>query len=346
MATITIGKNAGNYNLDVSDMNLDALSDPDSHRTVTLGNLAKDNSAKGTILFETNKEGLSLEVEGTFFPEHLRENDRSGAVKEIHKAVLTEDGDISFTITNFDLTGKNLKNAATFDSFILNQKYTINGNNGANEIYGGGNDDKLYGNGGNDRLFGDAGNDQLFGGAGNDRLTGGAGKNILNGGDGNDTYYISAGDKIVEAKGKAGGIDTVVASSNADLDKFNNVENLILVGNKNIKGYGDEGNNIITGNGGANTLAGGRGNDTLSGGKGIDHFIFAKGDKIDTITDFDATGKDHETIELDGFGKKFKFANLDIEKHGNGVDIDLGHGDHLILEHVKIKDIDASDFQF
>ena len=50
----------------------------------------------------------------------------------------------------------------------------------------------------------------------------------------------------------------------------------------NDKIFGDDGND---------TLIGGAGNDTLTGGKGKDIFVYAKGGRKDTITDY-TTGQD------------------------------------------------------
>ena len=336
MANITIGNAAGNYDIDITGASLEDLFDINVRYPEITDKGIKKGIMTGSVYIETHEGDAAIKLEGTFNVKGLDDSNPMTAVANVTKITVYEADDVSFTISGISLTSANLKNANAFEAFLEGQKYTLTGNNGANELTGGDKDDSLFGNGGND---------QLFGGKGNDILDGGAGKNVLTGGAGNDSYYIIAGDKIVEAKGKAGGVDTIFSASNTDLDKFNNIENLTLTGAKGLKGSGDEGNNTIVGNVGANILEGGRGNDELTGGKGMDHFVFAKGDKVDTITDFDAIGKDHDFIDLEGFGK-LKFAKLDIEQHGKNVDIDLGHGDHLILEHVKVKDIDIHDFQF
>src|SRR6185436_20022942 len=79
-----------------------------------------------------------------------------------------------------------------------------------------------------------------------------------------------------------GGItDTVVAAVNYTLTAF--VENLTLSGTA-VTGFGNELDNVITGNAqsnslngmdGADTLIGGAGNDSLVGGNGIDTASYA-----------------------------------------------------------------------
>jgi VCBS repeat-containing protein len=187
---------------------------------------------------------------------------------------LVESG-ITYTLTanveNLNLTGTADINGAGND---LNN--IINGNTGANVLDGlGGNDiinagagsDILNGGDGNDQLNGDAGDDILNGDAGNDNLNGGIGNDVMRGGSGDDTYIVdSTGDVTIENAGE--GLDTVQASVSYQLAA--EVENLVLTGNGNTTGTGNELDNVITGNGGNNLLSGGLGADTLDGGAGSD----------------------------------------------------------------------------
>lgn len=114
-------------------------------------------------------------------------------------------------------------------------------------------------------LTGNAGNNQLDGGLGADKLIGGAG---------DDIYVIdNAGDKITEAAGTAGGIDTARISAGFVGTSYTlaaNVENLELMAGASIAVMGNTLANSITGNDGANTLSGGVGDDILIGGLGAD----------------------------------------------------------------------------
>ena len=108
------------------------------------------------------------------------------------------------------------------------------------------------------------------------RLTGNDGANILDGqfggadtlvgAAGNDTYFVDAGDTIVEVDN--GGTDTVQAAFSYTLGA--NLENLVLLGDEAIDGTGNGLANALMGNAANNDLDGGAGNDTLSGGGGVD----------------------------------------------------------------------------
>ncbi|ESQ86722.1 hypothetical protein ABAC460_22615 [Asticcacaulis sp. AC460] len=123
------------------------------------------------------------------------------------------------------------------------------------------------GNGGNNVIIGNSGNDWLDGGGGNDTLSGGLG---------NDSFFVNAGDVVVEAAGQ--GVDWVVATSSYNLSA--NVENLLLSGSGDFTGNGNLSDNVVGGNSGNNWLDGGGGNDTLSGGLGNDSFFVNAGDVV------------------------------------------------------------------
>jgi Ca2+-binding RTX toxin-like protein len=224
--------------------------------------------------------------------------------------------DIAYATVSFSM-----KNAANVEVIELTGSKNVN----------------LTGNDDDNTLFGNSGDNKLDGGKGDDHLVGGAG---------DDTYLVdSKKDEVIEEK--KGGTDAISATFSIDLSKYANIEDVILLGKGNISAYGNSANNFIAGNAGANTLGGGKGADTLEGNGGADLFHFVKGDGRDTILDFVASGKGQDHIDLDDYGSNLKFKNLDIEKLGkHDVDIDFGHGDHLVLKDVNIKDIDASDFLF
>lgn len=92
--------------------------------------------------------------------------------------------------------------------------------------------------------------------------------NAMVGTSGDDTYIVdNYYDTITEGAGS--GVDTVLASSNYTLPT--NVENLMITGPvMGIDGFGNNLDNVITGNFGNNYLYGYDGNDTIFGGAGND----------------------------------------------------------------------------
>jgi Ca2+-binding RTX toxin-like protein len=171
------------------------------------------------------------------------------------------------------------------------------GSNGANELIGNGGNDHLYGRsaddvldgndgndvlnggGGSDTLIGGSGQDQLIGGAMADRLEGGGGADILDGGTGadmmigglgNESYTVDdVRDRVSEMRG--GGIDQVFSSVRFKLGK--EIENLMLTGQGDDDGTGNDRANVLTGNYVDNVLKGLGGNDNLFGGYGDDRLV-------------------------------------------------------------------------
>ncbi|MDO6963739.1 calcium-binding protein [Rhizobium alvei] len=197
---------------------------------------------------------------------------------------------------------------------------------------------------GNVNATGDEFANKLYGNSGKNILDGGKGADELIGGKGDDTYVIdNAKDEITEAKD--GGHDKINATIAIDLNEYKGIEDVFLFGSAKLNLTGDKFDNILVGNDGKNVIAGGLGDDTLTGGKGADIFVYKRGDGSDTITDFNATGEDK--LSISGFGKKYDYDNIGVSKvDKDTVDIDLGNGDHLIFDHVRLKDVDLSDFLF
>ena len=186
---------------------------------------------------------------------------------------------------------------------------SIEGNSGNNSLSGEGGADTIRAGGGDDTLLGGDGNDSLVGGDGTDSMVGGAG---------NDVYSVeNESDVIVDSAG----FDIVFSLQNYGLQI--GLEVLILQGNGNIAGYGNDENNSLVGNNANNILLGytgddtldggddvnnlGGGNDTLAGGAGNDYYFLRNAG--DVITENSGQGTD-TIFSLSNHNLAVNFENL------------------------------------
>ena len=195
---------------------------------------------------------------------------------------------------------------------------TLTGGGGADTLMGGARGDRLSGGANADRLFGDSGGDTITGGGGADRAWGGRGADRLDGGDGGDRLFGESGkDRLVGGRGD----DRLTGGAADD----------ILIGGS--------GKDRLVGGAGKDKLTAGLGADTLTGGAGADQFIFAPGQGVKLVTDFQ-NGLDK--IKLSGVAN---FGQLSVTE---------GQGDAIIrfkktiirLDGVDSDRIDRSDFIF
>lgn len=226
-------------------------------------------------------------------------------------------GTLTVDLAAGTLRGANSALLATFDGIesVTGSagRDVILGDGGSNAVDGGAGDDQIVGGSGDDILGGGAGEDILSGDGGNDVLTGGAGDDFLAGGGGDDGLFGGAGD------------DQLAGNSGADVLNGE-------AGDDTLDG-GSSGD-IVNGGAGRDTINGGTGDDiiygdfygdavaadTLTGGSGADRFVFTDvannvttynissitgarvvtfiTNIIDTITDFDTSGADHDTIDI------------------------------------------------
>lgn len=130
-------------------------------------------------------------------------------------------------------------------------------------------------------LTGNNRNNLLDGGAGNDTLDGNGGIDTLKGGAGNDVYILDNTGDVVDLvlETASSGTDTVITNSDYILGA--NLENLRLSGNGDFSAIGNALNNEIFGNDGENVLDGQGGADLLIGGRGDDtYFVDSVNDRI------------------------------------------------------------------
>ena len=244
-------------------------TDPDTADTFTYSLISgtgdTDNNA-----FTIDGDQLKI----TASPDHETQDSYSIRLKTTDAAGLSFEKAFTFAVNNIKETIEAATNK-TLPSSIENLVLTGSGNL------------KGYGNTSNNRLTGNSGNNVLDGKSGIDTLIGKGG---------NDTYIVDESkDRVIEKAG--GGTDTIRSSVNETLSA--NVENLVLTGSENLKGYGNSGKNRLTGNSGDNVLEGKAGRDVLTGKDGGDKFIYRSIDDSgitkltrDVITDFDGTESD------------------------------------------------------
>ena len=205
---------------------------------------------------------------------------------------------------------------------------TITGNNAANFLDGGVGNDTITGGAGNDTLRGGdddpahpgSNDDNLDGGSGDDHLDGGSGKDILSGGLDDDTLLGGAGDDQL-----FGGFGTDNLDGGADNDTL-------------------DGGGSLDGGGNSN------GPDLLTGGAGDDTFIYRRGYRATTITDFNKDG--HDALDLTGT-KIHNFTDLLAIGTQSGANLVLDFGatttpqhDILTLLNTTKDDLDPENFDF
>jgi Ca2+-binding RTX toxin-like protein len=162
---------------------------------------------------------------------------------------------------------------------------TVRGGDGADSVYGAEGDDVLYGDAGNDSMEGWTGNDTMFGGTGDDYIDGSIGADSLEGGDGNDT--LLGGSDVGNDTLRGGlGDDSLSAGGGDDFLDGGDGADILFAADGNDQLDGGAGNDTLDGWTGNDTINAGTGDDQITGGDGNDTFVYAAGDGVDTITDF------------------------------------------------------------
>jgi Ca2+-binding RTX toxin-like protein len=182
----------------------------------------------------------------------------------------------------------------------------------------------------------------LYGNAGNNLLDGRGGADIMRGGAGNDTYFVDdAGDMIIENLNE--GTDAVFSTAHFALSA--NVETLVLQGNADLQGYGNNLANTLYGNAGNNLLDGRAGADVMAGGAGNDTFVFNVGQgNGDTVVDFAGNAAAAgDALQFVGYGAGATFTNIDATHW----QVNFNSGSlHEIITFSNAASIDPSDLVF
>lgn len=227
---------------------------------------------------------------------------------------------------------------------------TLKGGAGADILFGGSGDDELRGNGesepettanqiwagdGNDKVFGDAGNDVMGGGEGNDEISGGAGNDLIFAGrSGDDTIGAGAGNDL--AYGGSGSDD--VSGGNGIDELYGGAGDDYVEG-----GAGDD---SLYGGAGGDIIDGGTGDDNLRGGDGADLFLFRAGAGQDTVYDFSISADSLQLADVAANFTDEEDVGAAATQTDEGVLIDLGGGDSLLLVGLDINDLSGVTFVF
>lgn len=169
--------------------------------------------------------------------------------------------------------------------------------------------------------------DDINGTPKNDTLNGTNVAERIFGFDGNDVINGRAGDDII--------------SAGAGSDKISG-------GDDNDRIGGGDGGDVINGGNGNDEISGWAGNDKLTGGSGADTFIFHRLDGSDTITDFEAGGKNHDMIDLQSLTgiNNYKQVLAIMTEVGNDVIIDVSDHNDITIKNVELGDLTKDHFQF
>ena len=217
----------------------------------------------------------------------------------------------------------------------------INGGDGNDWLFGANGWDVLDGGNGNDIVRGGRGADIAYGGAGDDVVHGGAGDDVVNGGEGAD--YLTGGSGSDYLIGEAGN-DRIRAGRGDDMLDGGAGDDYLNGAKGNDVLYGGDGNDFINGARGNDILRGGEGEDKLFGGSGDDIFHFVQGDGADTILRFKPDA-DRVRLEVGGFDS-FQDVIDHASNTSDGVAIDLGAGDSLLLTGTNLNALSETDFIF
>lgn len=159
-------------------------------------------------------------------------------------------------------------------------------------------DNMLVGSDAGGRLKGAQGEDTLIGGDGEDTLVGGANADTMDGGEGDDRYDVANKD-VVNDTGTSGGDLIVAKKINLDLDDYGGIELGTLLGSDNLNIAGTADADTLRGNDGENIVDGEGGGDVLFGGLGNDFFDYddvseSTSADVDLIRDFE------QAVDLSG----------------------------------------------
>jgi Ca2+-binding RTX toxin-like protein len=185
-----------------------------------------------------------------------------------------------------------------------------------------------------ENVVGTAFDDRIFGNNADNVIEGGGGSDLIYGDLGNDTAsYANSNEGVVVSlqglQSAVGGMSELLGfgyGGHANGDTLISIENLIG------SAYNDR-------------LIGSHADNVLTGGAGVDTFVFGRNNGHDRITDFDASGNDHDVIRLEGLFDNWEDLRDSLEDDGPDVVIHIDDYNSLTLTNVSFNQINAADFE-
>ncbi|WP_415641144.1 calcium-binding protein, partial [Shewanella violacea] len=140
------------------------------------------------------------------------------------------------------------------------------------------------------------------------------------GSDGDDTIRARSGSNSGVFILANNGNDRVFGANGDDYIDGGSGDDYLYGSNGHDQLVGGEGNDILDGGNGDDVLSGGAGNDVLTGGYGNDRFLFGYGDGQDTLSDYDTSTTNKDTLV---FGANISIADVTLVKSGNSLVVQL-----------------------
>jgi peroxidase len=173
-----------------------------------------------------------------------------------------------------------------------------------------------------------------------------------------NTDIRSIQDNVMLAYDRLGGTnrdDALIGSEERDLILGNRGNDVLdgAGGDDQLEGqdgndvlFGQAGNDLLYGGDGNDVLVGGTGNDTLDGGRGSDAFVFDGAFGSDTVTDFSASNRNGDILQIGvaGFSSSAEILALAADTDAGAV-FSFSDSLSITLLGVSVSQLDASDIQ-